>query len=146
MKTKLFTIVFFAMVCVFGACTTPPQDKIVGKWNLSKIETDQKLSEDEKLAYDSFIEELIKSTSITYNSDFSYEQTANGNTTKGKWQIISGSDDESTLKLQTTDDSGQKVTVSLETLTDDEMVQVSVEEDPNQGKITTKNYFKKSTK
>lgn len=128
----------FSTIILLGACNNSSDNLLIGFWKLNNIESNKKYSAEEQKAVDEVYAQLIESSNIKFNADQTYEQVTNGNTTKGKWQIVSNENDEVTIVKLVDADSGTSTNLTIEKLTSDEMVMVEKSDDE-----TIKNTFLK---
>lgn len=138
MKINFLALMLFSTIILLGACNNSSDNLLIGFWKLDKIESDKKSSPEEQKILDQVYAELINNSNIKFNSDQSYEQVANGNASKGKWQIVSNEDDENVLVKLVDADSGEATILTIGKLTSSEMVMILKSED-----YTTKNTFLK---
>ena len=116
MKTKfLSSLLVLILVSVICSCSSKPDELLSGKWQMTGLESSAIDRNDVNVQ--NYVQDLIKSTSAIYNADFSYEQTVNSITTKGKWTILADG-----KQLQVVDESGKKTIMGIIELTSDRLV------------------------
>ncbi len=82
---KKLVLIILAFTFLLG-CSGNNEKKIIGFWSLQKVKTNQKITN--KNQYKSAMIQLIKTTSIQFNKDFSFGATIWNDTSYGSWQII----------------------------------------------------------
>lgn len=127
--SSVFTLVIISFLCF---CSSSPVELISGTWSLEKLETDQKLSGQQRKAYDEAMKGLCANYTITYNKDFTY-LTKSEYEQKGTWSL----DGDGALLIQVGED-GSKTNCKIEELTADRLVISSKE-----GEVTNRMIFKK---
>ena len=116
MKTKhLSSLLVLIMISLICACSSKPEALLPGKWQMIGVESSALTNNDATLQ--GYVQDLVKSTSAIYNADFSYEQTVNSITTKGKWTILADG-----KQLQVVDESGKKTIMGVIELTSDRLI------------------------
>ena len=132
MKTKhLSSLLVLIMISLICACSSKPEELLPGKWQMTGVESSALTNNG--AALQDYVQDLVKSTSAIYNADFSYEQTVNSITTKGKWTILADG-----KQLQVVDESGQKTIMGVVELTSDRLILNNFD-----GGVETKQIFTK---
>lgn len=80
------TFIFLLLIVLISACTGSREEQIIGFWRLEKVNTNQQISN--KNEYKSAMVQLIKTTSIQFNKDYTFGATIWNDTSYGSWQII----------------------------------------------------------
>ena len=77
-----------ATTAMLTSCKQTPKEMLTGEYKISDITTDRKMSPDDAKAYNDTMEEYKKNTVLILNGDGTLQQTLNGVTTKGTWEIL----------------------------------------------------------
>ncbi len=88
-KTMNF-FVLTILISLFASCATNPvkevEKNLIGKWKITKLETNEKMSSSRKNVYDEVVKSMISNAQITFNTSKSYEMIFDG-TSKGTWVV-----------------------------------------------------------
>ncbi|MBN2893044.1 MAG: hypothetical protein JXL97_14340 [Bacteroidales bacterium] len=82
MKIRLLFVIMFLFAI---SCDDAQEEKIVGFWKLETVKTNQNISNPEQ--YQTAMDQLIRTTSIQFNTDKSFGGTVWGDTSFGYWLI-----------------------------------------------------------
>lgn len=80
------TFIFLLLIVFITACSSSKDEQIIGFWKLEKVNTNQQITN--KNEYKSAMVQLIRTTSIQFNKDFTFGATIWNDTSYGSWQII----------------------------------------------------------
>ena len=70
------------------SCNQTPKEMLTGEFKISSITTDRKMPPDETEIWNQAMEELKKSTLLVLKADGTMQETINGVTTKGTWEVL----------------------------------------------------------
>lgn len=125
---KKFLVLFSFLAVFFASCSNDVD--LVGKWQCSKIEVEPAMPDMEE-----FYQNMANGTYIILNKDLSYEQSADGIITKGKY-VLSNSEGSYQLKLNGEDNTS--TIVILQNVSSEGFVQVAKDSEQE-----TRIYFEK---
>ena len=73
---------------LISCMTTTPKDMLTGEFKITSLTTDRKMPASETEIWQQAMEDLKKNTLLILNADGSMQETINGVTTKGTWEVI----------------------------------------------------------
>jgi len=79
-------VLFIAILFFAISCSNSNEEKIIGFWELQKVNTNQQITNENE--YKTAMVQLIKTTSIQFNKDYSFGASIWSDTSFGSWQII----------------------------------------------------------
>ncbi|MCR5455746.1 MAG: hypothetical protein K6F33_12230 [Bacteroidales bacterium] len=111
--TNLIASTLIAAILALAACTQTPRELLIGEYKISSITSDQKFSPEERELWKEVTEQLKQTTTLILKADGSMEQTINGITQRGKWEVYGEeSEDGEKIKLKIILES--KATINME--------------------------------
>ena len=70
------------------SCNQTPKEMLTGEFKISSITTDRKMPPEETDIWNQAMEDLKKSTLLVLKADGTMQETINGVTTKGTWEVL----------------------------------------------------------
>ena len=92
--TRLIALMLVAIIATLTSCQQSPREMIVGEYKISSMTTDMKMRDDDKAAWQLAIEEYKKNTVFILKGDGSMQQTIDGVTQKGTWEVLGEASEE----------------------------------------------------
>lgn len=91
MKIKAILIalaLILTTTSLISCISSTPKDMLSGEFKITSLTTDQKMTDEEYKIWNQAMEDLKKNTLLILNADGSMQETINGVTTKGTWEVI----------------------------------------------------------
>ena len=90
MKTKatLIAIALIMAVMSLTSCNKTPKEMLTGEYAISSITTDLKMTSEEAGIWNKAMEDLKKTTTLILQADGKMQETINGVTKKGTWEVL----------------------------------------------------------
>ncbi len=85
---RITTLAIIAAMAILTSCKQSPRQTLIGEYKISDMTTDLKMSDDDRAAWQSAIEEYKQSTVFILKGDGSMQQTIDGVTQKGTWEVL----------------------------------------------------------
>lgn len=87
---KIITLITLALIvatAMLTSCTKTPKEMLTGEYRITEMTNDKKMAPDEAEIWNTAKEDFIKNTVFILNGDGTLQQTYNGVTTKGTWEV-----------------------------------------------------------
>lgn len=115
--TRLIALMLVALIATLTSCQQSPREMLVGEYKISSITSDQKLSNDDKAAWQEEMENLKKTAMLKLKADGSLEQSICGVTQRGSWEVFGEESEEGEImKLKFVMESKSTVTMEIHDL------------------------------
>ncbi len=84
---RLLAAVALTLSICLSSCSKSPKEMLVGEYEVTSISTDQKMIPEIAEIWNETVETIKKTSGLTLRADGSAEDTSNGITRKGTWEV-----------------------------------------------------------
>ncbi|MBP5683113.1 MAG: hypothetical protein J6X05_07730 [Bacteroidales bacterium] len=121
--TRIITLTLIMAIATLMSCTKSPKQMLTGEFKISSISTDLKMTPEEQSAWNEAMEDLKKSTKLVLEANGNMQETTNGITEKGTWEVFGDNGEEGEgWRLMLTKESKSTVSMEIQELTDNGFV------------------------
>lgn len=127
--TRIITLTLIMAIATLMSCTKSPKQMLVGEYTVTSISTDLKMTPEEQSAWNEAMEDLKKSTKLVLEANGNMQETTNGITEKGTWEVFGDNGEEGEgWRHMLTRESKSTVSMEIQELTDNGFVYTTKDE------------------